>query len=92
MLLLLPQLDSLKKKLSFDFVFYYFSFPFYKLIVPTVDTVRYSYLTTSLVAAHYPVLLVGPVGTGKTSVAQGVLGKLDTRAYSVLTVNMSAQV
>jgi len=37
-------------------------------------------------------MLVGPVGTGKTSVAQGVLSKLDPTAYNVLTVNLSAQV
>ena len=61
------------------------------MIVPTVDTVRYSYLTAHLVQAHHPVMLVGPVGTGKTSVAEGVLGTLDV-GYSVLTVNMSAQV
>jgi len=38
------------------------------------------------------VMLVGPVGTGKTSVVQGVLSKLDPAAYVVLTVNLSAQV
>ena len=37
------------------------------------------------------VMLVGPVGTGKSSVAQGVLSKLDPAAYSVLTVNLSAR-
>ena len=37
-------------------------------------------------------MLVGPVGTGKTSVAENTLTKLDTKTYSVLTVNMSAQV
>jgi len=68
------------------------SLPFYKLVVPTVDTVRYSYLVSSLVSSCYPVMLVGPVGTGKTSVVQGVLSKLDPSAYSVLTVNLSAQV
>lgn len=67
------------------------SVPFYKMLVPTVDTVRYSYLTEHLVKHHHPVMLVGPVGTGKTSVAEGVTSKLDT-AYSILTVNMSAQV
>jgi len=36
-------------------------------------------------------MLVGPVGTGKSSVAQGVLSKLDPAAYSVLTVNLSAR-
>ncbi len=60
--------------------------------MPTVDTVRYRYLTQSLLTALYPVLLVGPVGTGKTSVAQDVLNRLDPSDYSVLTLNMSAQV
>ena len=35
---------------------------------------------------------VGPVGTGKTSVATSVLAKLDPKLISVLTVNLSAQV
>ena len=70
----------------------YFSIPFFKLIVPTVDTVRYSYLTSSLIAKFHPVLLVGPVGTGKTSVAETVINSLDAKTYSVLVVNMSAQV
>ena len=39
-----------------------------------------------------PVLLVGPVGTGKTSVAQGVLQKLDPQQFNLLTINLSAQV
>ena len=42
--------------------------------------------------AKYPVMLTGPVGTGKTSVATGVYNKLDAKTYSILTVNMSAQV
>jgi dynein heavy chain len=33
----------------------------------------------------------GPVGTGKTSVAQSVLGQLDAMEYGVLVINMSAQ-
>lgn len=37
-------------------------------------------------------LLVGPVGTGKTSVAQAALSKLDSTQYSLLTINLSAQV
>ena len=61
-------------------------------MVPTVDTVRYQYLTQNLIKALYPVMLVGPVGTGKTSVAENTLSKLDPKSYSVLTVNMSAQV
>ena len=70
----------------------YFSTPFYKIMVPTVDTVRYDFLVHNLVLAGEPVLLVGPVGTGKTSVAQTVLQKLDASTFSVLTINLSAQV
>ncbi|KAB1265174.1 Dynein heavy chain 2; axonemal, partial [Camelus dromedarius] len=65
--------------------------PFYKIMVPTVDTVRYNYLVSALVANQNPVLLVGPVGTGKTSIAQSVLQSLPSSQWSVLTVNMSAQ-
>ncbi|KAI0228083.1 Dynein heavy chain 2, axonemal [Lamellibrachia satsuma] len=65
--------------------------PFYKIIVPTVDTIRYNYLVMKLVSAHHPVMMVGPVGTGKTSVAHSVLHELDPHTYSSLTVNMSAQ-
>ena len=62
------------------------------MMVPTVDTVRYGFLTSKLVRNNHPVLLVGPVGTGKTSVAINVCDKLDSKSYNILTVNMSAQV
>ena len=54
--------------------------------------VRYQFLMTSLVNSEQPVMLVGPVGTGKTSVAESALGQLNPKFYSVLSVNMSAQV
>ncbi|KAG7251417.1 hypothetical protein CRUP_029840 [Coryphaenoides rupestris] len=60
-------------------------------MVPTVDTVRYHFLAGALVAGRYPVLLTGPVGTGKTLVAQGVLQSLEPSEWAVLTVNMSSQ-
>ncbi|XP_077117756.1 dynein axonemal heavy chain 2 [Ranitomeya variabilis] len=65
--------------------------PFYKIMVPTVDTVRYQFIVNALVSNHIPVLLVGPVGTGKTSIAQSVLQSLDASKWALLTVNMSAQ-
>ncbi|KAM4612372.1 dynein axonemal heavy chain 2 [Polymixia lowei] len=65
--------------------------PFYKIMVPTVDTVRYNFLVKALVMGQYPVLLTGPVGTGKSSVAQNLLQNLDTSTWAVLTVNMSSQ-
>ena len=73
-------------------VFFTSSAPFYKIMVPTVDTLRYDFLVQSLIAIGRPILLVGPVGTGKTSVAQGVLSKLDDKQYNFLTINLSAQV
>ncbi|XP_076026906.1 dynein axonemal heavy chain 2 [Genypterus blacodes] len=65
--------------------------PFYQIMVPTVDTVRYNFLVKALVSSQYPVLLTGPVGTGKTSVAHGVLQGMDNSKWTVLTVNMSSQ-
>ena len=74
------------------FFMYFHSMPFYKIMVPTVDTVRYDFLVYSLLQAKRPVLLTGPVGTGKTSLAQKVLQRLDPKTYSLLVINMSAQV
>lgn len=65
--------------------------PFHKIVVPTVDTARYDYLVERLLSHGFPVLLVGPVGTGKTSTAQSVLEALNPTKYSLLTINMSAQ-
>ena len=76
----------------FNFLCLLDSTPFYKIMVPTVDTVRYDFLVYSLLQAKRPVLLTGPVGTGKTSLAQKVLQRLDPKIYSLLVINMSAQV
>ncbi|KAG5316465.1 DYH2 protein, partial [Acromyrmex insinuator] len=65
--------------------------PFYKIIVPTVDTIRYDYIVSSLLSNGFPVLVVGPVGTGKTSTIHSILELLDDTKYAVLLVNMSAQ-
>ncbi|XP_022235820.1 dynein heavy chain 2, axonemal-like [Limulus polyphemus] len=65
--------------------------PFYKMVVPTVDTVRYQFLIRNLIHNGHPVLIVGPVGTGKSLVAGCVLSELDNSSFSVLNINMSAQ-
>ncbi|XP_017772772.1 PREDICTED: dynein heavy chain 2, axonemal [Nicrophorus vespilloides] len=65
--------------------------PYHKIVVPTIDTVRYEYLISALLDKGYPVLLTGPVGTGKTSSAQSVLNSMDKDKYVILNINMSAQ-
>ena len=77
---------------NFDVLSVFFSAPFYKIMVPTVDTVRYDFLIDALITHGKPVLICGPVGTGKTSVADSVLSKLDSSKYSSLILNMSSQV
>lgn len=65
--------------------------PFYKILVPTVDTLRYDYVLSSLLKSEQPALVVGPVGTGKTQLTQSVIDKLDKEKWSQLIINMSSQ-
>ncbi|XP_075210256.1 dynein heavy chain 2, axonemal kl-2 [Lycorma delicatula] len=65
--------------------------PFFKINVPTVDTLRYQFLTKGLIGKMFPVLLVGVDGTGKTTTALSAMDSLDISRYTILTVNMSAQ-
>lgn len=69
-----------------------YSEPFYKIIVPTVDTVRYEYLVSKMLQENHPVLLVGNVGTGKTSTAVSVMDSCDSSKFTILSINISAQV
>ncbi|KAJ3217500.1 Dynein heavy chain 2, axonemal [Dinochytrium kinnereticum] len=66
------------------------SVPFYKIFVPTIDTIRNEFLVKSLIEKKVPFLVVGDVGTGKTSLIQSVLSGLDT-SKAVALINMSAQ-
>lgn len=56
-----------------------------------MDTIRYEYIVSALLANQFPILLTGPVGTGKTNTAQSVLSMLGQDKYTLLNINMSAQ-
>ncbi|XP_014276767.1 dynein axonemal heavy chain 2 isoform X2 [Halyomorpha halys] len=65
--------------------------PFCKIFVPSIDTLRYTYLTNALLSHNIPVLITGGVGTGKTSNVTSVIDVLDKTKYSIVTINLSAQ-
>jgi len=67
---------------------------FQEIIVPTVDTCRYAYILELLQMRNFPVLFVGPTGTGKSAYTVKKLVQMrDTGGkYYPLTVAFSAQV
>jgi dynein heavy chain len=65
--------------------------PAYRLLVPTVDTVRSTYLTSTLVRSHCHTLVVGGVGVGKTVTLQSMLEALPGNVWSSCTISFSAQ-
>lgn len=67
------------------------SVPYYKQIVPTIDTIRYQYMISELVKSRLQLVLVGTTGTGKSLVAKQVMQKLNTDIYVTTELNFSAQ-
>ncbi|KAH7827202.1 dynein haevy chain 9, inner dynein arm 5 [Monocercomonoides exilis] len=46
--------------------------PFFSLLVPTIDTVRFSFLTQLFIDIRKPVLITGDTGVGKSVIIQGM--------------------
>uniref|UniRef100_A0A8C5TGG8 Dynein axonemal heavy chain 12 n=1 Tax=Malurus cyaneus samueli TaxID=2593467 RepID=A0A8C5TGG8_9PASS len=62
------------------------------LIVPTMDTVRYTYLLDMFITHGIPLLLVGPTGTGKSVyVKDKLMNNLEKERYFPFFINFSAR-
>ncbi|GMH41208.1 hypothetical protein BSKO_09118 [Bryopsis sp. KO-2023] len=64
--------------------------PFFKILVPTIDTIRNRFLVGGLVASNKHALMTGNVGVGKTMIIQSVLDSLP-ESQSYMIINFSAQ-
>jgi dynein heavy chain len=66
-------------------------FEFYRILVPTTDSVLYTSLLSRLVAIEKPVLFVGESGTAKTVTVQNFLARLEPEKYNQLNINFSSR-
>ncbi|KXS15928.1 hypothetical protein M427DRAFT_111568 [Gonapodya prolifera JEL478] len=62
-----------------------------QILVPTIDTARYSFLLRLLAKHHMQVLFVGPTGTGKTMYIQDTLMSLPRDQFTAFFMAFSAQ-
>ncbi|TRY65354.1 hypothetical protein DNTS_005929 [Danionella cerebrum] len=66
--------------------------PFFEMLVPTTDTVRYGYLMEKLLSVSRSVLFTGITGVGKSVVARALLNGVQEKAgYVPVYINFSAQ-
>jgi len=61
------------------------------VLVPTMDTARYMYLTDLAIKNRMATLFVGPTGTGKSVYVKEKLMELDKDAYAPMFLTFSAQ-
>ena len=65
---------------------------FHEMFVPTIESVRTTYLLELLIAHGKHVLFTGPTGTGKSaSIRNVLLNKLDKDKYMPIVINFSYQ-
>ncbi|XP_069727356.1 dynein axonemal heavy chain 10 [Phaenicophaeus curvirostris] len=63
---------------------------FLDILVPTVDTMRTTWLLEQMVKIKHPVILVGESGTSKTATTQNFLSNLDKDLNLLLVINVSS--
>lgn len=92
-----PDLPWIKWSNMVDEFHYDKSLPYFALVVPTVDTVRFSYVFEAQLERLYPVFFTGLTGTGKTVVVQDYLNRASAQDYdggvqvSPIVLNFSAR-
>merc|ERR1712196_53666 len=62
-------------------------FQFSKIMVPTSDSITYTFLLEKVCGSGQPVLFVGEPGTAKTVTIQNFLNKLPRSTTSLLNIN-----
>ncbi|KAI8801429.1 dynein heavy chain and region D6 of dynein motor-domain-containing protein [Cladochytrium replicatum] len=66
--------------------------PYFQMIVPTPDTVKYSYLLEALLTNGYPTLFTGNTGVGKSVIIQDLMDKICKKNLFVpVVLNFSGQ-
>jgi len=61
------------------------------IIIPTIDSVRYTHIIKMLITNNKHIITSGPTGTGKTVNIMDILGKSLGEKFSSLVLNFSAQ-
>ena len=64
--------------------------PYFNILVPTGDTVKYKYITDKLIRGGYNALITGETGTGKSVIIQDYLFSLSPEQFVFSTLNFSA--
>jgi dynein heavy chain, axonemal len=67
------------------------SVPYFQMLVPTLDTVRYSHLLDTCLHVQRSVLFTGVTGVGKSVITVDALERLRSKSYIPFTINFSAQ-
>ncbi|KAI8620571.1 dynein heavy chain and region D6 of dynein motor-domain-containing protein [Chytriomyces sp. MP71] len=66
--------------------------PYFKMIVPTQDTVKYAYLLEALLTNGHRTLFGGGTGVGKSVIVQDLLNRISKKnSFLPVTLNFSAQ-
>jgi dynein heavy chain len=64
---------------------------FSQILVPTVDTVKYAWLTNQMIQMKKPAMFCGESGTAKTVTCHSCFNSLDTDKFLVLPINFSSR-